>query len=182
MSTMLANDSTLYEPRLFPEGDRMIVKNGVTLRFEVYARNDTTWTYATTLRQGVVGNIWVSTPSRGPDRRVVAIEDLQNTGTNMVTEYVEQTNGTWVAKPAYAMNLNLPAAYPSMSSDGLRLVFETTNAKGIHYASRATRDGRFDNPIPLTTVPKEAHYVFLDDNCARMSFSALATVLYVDQE
>ncbi|MBA3500595.1 MAG: hypothetical protein M4D80_15230 [Myxococcota bacterium] len=180
MTTAIPNPSPLHEPRLFPEGDRMIVKDGAMNRIDIYARTDTTWSYATTFRQGAVGNIVVSTPSRGPDRRVVVIDDLQGTG-YMLTEHVEQADLTWQAKPAYPIKLP-SGSYPSLSADGLRLVFGSTGALGVLYASRATRDAPFESLISLTTVPNQAYYVFLDDNCARLYFSALDTVLYVDQE
>ena len=181
LSVTISTDAGyLFEPRLFPEGDRMFVKDAVANRVDIYTRTGTTWSSTSTIRGTASGDWYISNPSRGPDRRAIVIEYTLEFGYAII-ELVEQ-GGTWTPKPAYKLNNVTFGAYPSLSSDGLRMVFQATPIEGSFYAARATLDDPFDQPVALTTVPKQAAHPFLEDDCSRIYFSALSTVLYLTQE
>jgi hypothetical protein len=73
---------------------------------------------------------------------------------------------------------------PSLSADGLRMVAYgmIAGAYGPIYTSRPSLDVRFDAFQILTTLPSQARDPFITEDCARIYFSALSTVFYVEQE
>lgn len=179
-STIPPGTRTLFDPRLFPEGDRMFIRDTTNgNRVDIYARQGTTWS-ATPFLTAVPNDWYVSNPSRGPDRRAIVLEYSPAIDGFVITEYVEQQPDAWTARPSYKLNTVNFGTHPSLSSDGLRMVFSTFT--GVFYASRPTLADRFDKPIELTTLPNQASYVFLEDDCSRIYFSALETVLYLEQE
>jgi hypothetical protein len=87
--------------------------------------------------------------------------------------------------PGYTTELGIQVATPpNLSADGLRMVFRayesTGNTFAVFYADRESIDARFGMAQPVAGVP-DVSDPFMSDDCARIYFSGLGSLLYVDQ-
>ncbi|MGE5181213.1 MAG: hypothetical protein ACM31C_04090 [Acidobacteriota bacterium] len=170
----------IVDYRISPEGDEIFVQQdtdtpGGPSVFSVYARNaDDTWSWEQDLPIPAVGAL--STPSRGPARHLI----VSQAADGMVHEYVRD-GASWneVLPPYSASDLGLNAAELTMSPDGLRAVFETSGS--IWYTDRPDLSSRFRHGSVLAGIPQVPD-PFMTDDCARLYFSGLASILYVDQQ
>ena len=176
----------LFDPRLWPDGDRAFFKNAGTNNEELYKRNtDDSWSFeAIVAPTGLYADF--STPSRGPDRRVISISTNIGSGIYTLTEYSDRS-GSWQPIDTYPITdlLALNAFRPSLTPDGLHLVAEGQAMggpfKSIIYASRANLDSKFGPVAPLLTVASDAQFPFLENNCGRIYFNTAATVFAQEQ-
>lgn len=175
-------------PQLAPEGDelfylRVASPNG---RIEHRLRNsDGTWATAVALTPNLPVAASLGTPTRGTTRRMMV--KLATTGTDL-SEIEIAPNGTWstVATYGYAdLGVYYATSAPSLSPDGLRLVWSgqdiQTVSEKTYYATRPSLSARFESYAPLVGVPG-AVSPFMTEDCAKIYFSAAASVLYVQQQ
>jgi len=173
-------------PAIAPEGDVMVVRHqGATTSFQL-----------DTLQ--LVGSQWqivgasfsvpaiatTSSPSRAPTRRLLVSEGSE------VVELESTTLGTWTMHDTYSV-VSAPLALPSMvggvalTEDGLRALFfvpssATETGDSLYYADRATLDDQFGSASALA-VPEPLESPYMTADCARIYFTALSTILYVEQ-
>ncbi|MGE5185876.1 MAG: hypothetical protein ACM31C_27655 [Acidobacteriota bacterium] len=135
--------------------------------------------------------VWASgdtltVPSHAPGRHMLYFRQPDNAW----YEIAETAPSTWAlarAMPYKAADLGVAYVYElQMSGDGLRLIGygEPTGATSysIVYASRPRLDADWPPLQPLATAPGGATTPFLTDDCSRLYFSGLSSVLYVQQQ
>lgn len=190
--------------RIAPEGNDVYV-----------AHYDVNWTRVTTRYQAVDG-IWkqqgksftperadgysmMSTPTQGAARRAV----IQAYDVNFALELLEleeTADEGWVPKRSTPLaDLGVTAVFqPSLSPDGLRLVFIDTGYQSptmgdalppsngntmqpVFYTDRADLASPFRPAKMLETVPGLVQWPYMTPDCGRIYFSALNTVWYLEQ-
>ncbi len=171
--------------RLVPEGDEMYVRHWdtgtVVGRIRRFRREaDDTFTAATDVTlQGATTDSFVQfgAPSRGPRRRMM----LRN-GTGALQEV--EISETGVAQPIAVyteaeLGVDLLISLPNLTPDGLHLVFSgQREEQHTYYSDRATLADRFSPGRRLANVPA-ANDTFLTEDCSRVYFSALGSILWV---
>jgi hypothetical protein len=180
------SQSLLFDPRLWPEGDRAFFKNPMTNNEEVYKRNtDDSWSFeAVVAPTGMYTDF--SAPSRGPDRRAIAISTVIGTGIYTLTEYSDRS-GSWQPIDSYPSTdlFAVNAFRPSLTPDGMHLVAEGQAMggpfKSIIYSSRPNRDSKFGRFTYLASVPLDAQFPYLEENCGRIYFNTVSTVFAQEQ-
>ncbi len=179
MAPMTPSNLSVSEPRIFPEGDRAFVKNKTDAMLEIYTRDGDVWTRTSAVTP--FPSQWhISNPSRGPDRRAIVIEYSESQLAYLITELAEQGTA-WPVRDSYLMPTGGFGINPTLSGDGLRLVFEGPG-NIMFYATRADLSQRFGGVVALSTVPSQVTHAYLRDDCGRIYFSAIDTVLYLEQE
>jgi hypothetical protein len=182
----------IQNPRLVPEGDvAYIYENNFDANgsntFGVYRPvDDTTWRY-----DGDLGvpftptyGLEIGVPSAGPVRHLMVVDGT--TFPEGLYEIVGHQGSGWQSVlPGYTTELGVRVATaPNLSADGLRMVFRaiesTGNTFAVFYADRESLDARFGMAQRLEGVPDVAD-PFMSDDCARIYFSGLGSLLYVDQ-
>lgn len=122
-------------PRLAPDGERVFLAayNSQSARYELreYAWQDPAFMMMSKYipPTDYAGEAFTfSTPSDGPDRHVVYSDHNYTSGADELVE-ISDSSGTWTELKRYAMKDDmgnpLTVAQPSLSADGLRLVFVT---------------------------------------------------------
>jgi hypothetical protein len=136
-----------------------------------------------------------STPSAGPDRRMILVDYNSTTSFYDVVE-LSDASGTWTETKRYPVK-DIATGYTmfqmNLSPDALRLVFkqqamyeqgedgQLVYSDSVWYTDRATRDEPFRTAVKLTTVPDGVQWPFMTADCGRLYFSALNRVFYVTQ-
>jgi hypothetical protein len=178
MQRLDVGDGSLSDPRLFPEGDLAFAKSPFQSSLRLLSRAGDVWTDEREVLPIPAGDWHISNPTSGPDRRAIVIRFDSTQMERQIIEYAE-VNGTWTPRDTY--QLATPFGYrPSLTSDGLHLVFDAATA-GIYYAARANRDARFSVVTKLSTAPQQGLFPFLTDDCGSLYFSALDTVFVLQQ-
>ncbi|HEY5948227.1 MAG TPA: hypothetical protein VIV40_22175 [Kofleriaceae bacterium] len=175
-------------PRMTPEGDQVVIRDWnestVVGRIGVYQRTETGLTYSHEIKlpNNVTTDSFVryGSPSRGPVRRMFArnntgglqeIEVDASGASNLVRVYTEADFGV----------TSLAGLPPSMTPDGLRIVFyAAASESGIFYSDRASVNESFRAATLLMNVPGTAD-AFMTENCERIYFSALGSVLWIQR-
>ncbi len=128
----------------------------------------------------------LTVPSHAPGRHMLYFRQPDNAW----YEIAETSPGTWAlarATPYTVAQLGMQWVYEiQMSGDGLRLIAygEPVGATtySIVYSSRPSLDADWPPLQPLAGAPGGATAPYLTDDCARLYFSGLSSVLYVQQE
>lgn len=184
----LVPTASLGQPKLAPDGDELWATtfdtNGASLAG--YSRSGTTWTHAFDVFR-FVGQLDAGTPMRaGTTRRV-----LFHSG-NAIHELDQVAPGSWteinvgVYTLAY-LQVDAIMSAPNVTPDGLRMVFGARVGVlqprlGVFYADRATLADPFGPAVRIDAVPDQAGTPFLTEDCSRLYFSGLRSVLYVPQQ
>lgn len=209
MPPAVAPDST----RLAPEGDAMFVtKYDFDLKSYMtteYRRGEASWSAANVF---VNPGYQLSTPSRGPIRRMVTGVYTPNpdpalAGTYSLAELEYDGSGLKeIARTKFADLGVGDISMPSLSADGLRLVFTsytntattgggssgtdsappiTTGGQSgplVYYLDRESTGVAFAGKAQvLASVPSYVLWPYLAEDCGRMYFAALDTVWYLKQ-
>jgi hypothetical protein len=203
--TKVIDDLYVYNPRFSPDGTRAIVSyyNTTSGYYELADYAITTagaqrvTTYTPTNANYVFFEF--STPSAGPDRRVVYAQWNYSTSIGELIE-LSDTGSGWTELRRYPMSELGTTVYtvakPSLSRDGLRLVFigseqaggttgedspPTTYTQPVMYADRASLDAHFGPAVIVDSVPDLVSWPFMTDDCARIYFNALNRIFYLEQ-
>ncbi len=161
-ATLNPNDTMLDMPRLAPEGDRLYVRAG--LEYRIYERSGGAWTQVDTVPFALSTGDYIGAPTRsalGP--RILVY------GSGQVRE-LDGAKG-WSAAGTYSgpgFGFDV-LTWPSLSPDGLRMVFTArttpTAPFEIYAAERSRLTDPFTNPrviLPGATAPQTP---YLTDNC-----------------
>jgi hypothetical protein len=197
LTLMHAAGHELLGPRLVPEGDEVFVTDhdisGQTATVEHYLRSGTDWVRAPSpvgLRPTTSNNdvLDIGPPTRMlPGGRRLMLHYLTG-GESTFEEYVEATPNMWMGVVGgtydHADFGVDTLAFPSLTDDGLHLVF-TANAPGfmneqVRLAGRGTLDDRFGTSTNLDTVFAHALYPYITANCSRLYLSSVDSISYVD--
>lgn len=165
-------------PRLVPEGNELwfVMYDGTTPGFRrivAFELVGTRWTNARELPITIVDASFVGVPSLGPDRRVVIREG---------SEVIEYTD-TGVEAGRYSLmelGVNFINEHVNLSEDARRIVFIGSRSPGEFrpfHAFRENRNVRFGRAEPLSEIDFIAD-PFLTNDCERLYFSGLNTILY----
>ena len=175
-----------YGVRLSPEGDELWISQrsatSSAATNSVYRRTAGVWTWQYDVPFITSPEVVLSGPSRGPNRRMF-VDDAANNA--VLTEYVEQAPGQWMERQRYS-EASLGVLYyehPSLSADGLRLLFygdgDDNVSIGWFFTNRATIDDVFPRARFVRQVPAVPYYVHLSEDCSRVYFPALDSVFYL---
>lgn len=177
-------------PHLAPEGDQLFVRNWntgtLTSKLRVYAIAGDTFTMS---HEVTIAGVTFDTsmkfgrPSAGPVRRMF----FHNSGVSPLAELSVEPSGAARQVRTYTpaqLGVETVFAPPSLSADGLRIVFAGGTSMGskLYYAARPSIDEPF--------VPGAAHIAdlaynvdpFLTEDCGRLYFSAIASVFWIQQQ
>ncbi len=170
--------------RIFPEGDRVVVRGydtAVGYVANMYTRDgESGWTLTKDPLPPITNGI-ISTFTTAPDRRVV----IAGYGLPTV-EYAQDSTGAWAEVHSYALaDWQCSNMYGvSLTSDGLRMFVSCIRTDNYRVETRyAERSSRADLFGPLQTIegaPINLSFVVLDDDCSRAYFSALNAVFTAD--
>jgi len=176
-------------PRTLPDAEQVIIRRWdettVFGEIRVYNRdaNDAlTYSHEIKLPSAATDSfVRYGSPSRGPKRRMFVRQlsiplteiEVDETGTSTQVATYSETD---LDVTSFA---GLP---PSMTGDGLRIVFSAAGPtmNGIFYSDRASLGDRFRAASLLMGVPSSSD-AFMTDDCERMYFSGLGSILYVQQ-
>ena len=169
--------------RLSPDGQRLYVQNqdGANTRFTIHTRVGDTFALTVTspFPNGVISTI---ATVNGVDRL------LHSLGSNILNELVD--DGSWGSVRMHsAADLGLGTSainFPNLSPDGLRLVFSAAPAGNfvdyqVWYADRPSVTDPFRTAVKLEGVPHTDRLSVMSDDCARVYFSGLDRMFYVQQ-
>jgi hypothetical protein len=73
---------------------------------------------------------------------------------------------------------------PNLTADGLHLVVYSGTPGGTStqfFASRASLDERFGQPLPIDAFPVNVPWGWMTENCGRMYLSGLSSIFYLAQ-
>ena len=163
--------------RLSPEGDLLLLATfdlaTTSSSYSTYTRDTTGWTRGADLPFPQFNDI--STPSRGPDRRVIVYESKA-----LGHEFHEDANGQWSELRLVTIGNDLLPHSVYLSPDALRIVvFEgmgSTTPPHTLYADRANRDSDFNPPVELTAIPPGE--VFVTEDCGRVYVSGVKEIFF----
>jgi hypothetical protein len=179
------------EAKLAPEGDvlftSLIVDSNTRYVLDTYVRDTTTWRLVAEFPAAPdqIGAFpRLSAPSRGPDRRML-LYDLNNV-TPLLIELADSGTGQWYRRDVYPPPPEVMGVIESLAltEDGLRAIVSTPF--GSFYTDRQSISDRFVRAQPITTVPGTGYngpsFPYLREDCGRLYFSGLGTILYIDQQ
>ncbi|MDB4956779.1 MAG: hypothetical protein JWO36_4348 [Myxococcales bacterium] len=194
VSDLTSTDTNVQRsiPQLSPEGDFVFVHEYVFAQSKAsfvryrHAAGDH-WTRDGVLVMPAVVTgplIEISTPTRGPVRRVIVRDNTAN-----LYELIDDGSNTLQMHATYTpADLGVFNAQSAMlSADGMRLVLYGTKPDGngnviqsVWYTDRPTIADRFRPvdrmlDVPVITDP------FLSEDCARLYFSGIGSIWYVQQ-
>lgn len=177
----------LYDPRLAPDGDRMLVAridSSSTANYNValYDRTGATWAFRQDVyvAPGSSTEVLHSTPA-SDGRFLLYTASAGQT----FSEFAETSPQNWTIVATHTTaELGVAGMFPAnLSPDGLRIVFQGTGLSsvyGIYYADRANVGVPF-NPASLLA----ASYLpdpFMTSDCGRLYFDAIGTTFYAQQQ
>jgi hypothetical protein len=175
------------EPRLVPEGDRLVVnaRNSQQLvgNIVVYRRGTgDTWTmeHAITVDGALDRGARFGVPSRGPNRRMFFENgDGMYRELEMDDSFAGRLIATYTASD---LGIDFALKIPDLSPDGLRIIYSgyLSSRETIFYGDRPTLADRF-TVTPLSDVPS-GRTPFLTEDCARIYLSAASSVLWVQRQ
>lgn len=126
-------------------------------------------------------------PTRGPERHLVTVDiDMMAGGAISLIEFVGDGTSWSRADAMKITDLELTQVFGALgvSGDGLRMTL-TAAASGSQisqaYADRDDIHHRFSIPRPIPTAPPTIVDPFVTSDCGRLYFSAVNTVLFVQQ-
>jgi hypothetical protein len=181
----------LAEPRLSPEGDELIVRvhpNMAALAaFQINRDAGAGWVSVASLPGPTGPYDEITTPTAGPNRHVLINANSDASLHEWTADDATEQSWTEVL-PAYTSG-DLGVAYlyaPSLSSDGLRLLYlgalVGSSDPAVLYLSRAHLTDRFPaTPTVLEGVPVVG-FMYMTNDCARLYFTALGSIFYVQQQ
>ena len=185
---LVATAATYLHPRLAPEGDQLFTERyGASgLAVAIFQRAGTAWTQASVVDHigtaPVMGAFRFGTPTRGPARRMLVTDQAVGA---LIYELAFDGNAWQVDlthDPVSELGVASVFQPPSLSPDGLRILFSVLNGE-FHtmYSDRATIHDPFRTAVRLVGVP-DILDGFLTEDCSRVYFSSVGTVFYVQQQ
>lgn len=169
-----------------PEGDRVLVATALTTQFATieYIVEADGAAHAGTMFQ-VVMSAGLSRPSGGPDRRIVYEDTTQRTLVELADTGAGYREVTRYSLSELTNDPVVTVDDPSLSADGLRLVFVAPTSTGlrarvVYYTDRATRSDHFGPIRAVENAPEQIRYPYLTANCGRLYLSALDTIFYLE--
>ncbi len=187
---LVATASTTYlHPRLAPEGDQLFTQryDASGLAVAIFGRAGAGWTQASVVNHigtaSVTGAFRFGTPTRGPARRMLVTDP----GVGPLIYELAFDAGAWKVDLTHdpVSELGVPGVLlpPALSPDGLRILFSVLTNSEIHtmYSDRATIHDPFRTAVRLVGVPNLSDG-FLTEDCARVYFSSVGSVFYVQQQ
>ena len=166
----------VMQARIAPEGDLAIVVgysgSSVIRAFARGAGAD--WSLAATIDTTIFTS-QITTPSRGPDRHLLALEAL-TAGPSVIVEYADGGTGTWQNLGSFdPAGLGVDIDSMNLTEDGLRLVLHDGNDNRAYYTDRQSFGDPFRVPaIAMDTVPTgPGLFPYMSEDCGRLYFSAL---------
>ncbi len=171
--------------RLVPEGDELFVRHwdtgtvvGRIRRFRRGGDNAFTSAADVTLQGTTIDSfVQFGAPSRGPRRRMMlrngpgALQEVEIGETGVAQQIAVYTEAQF--------GVDVLLSTPNMTADGLRIVFGgQRDGQLTFYSDRATVSDRFSPGRVLEDVPA-AFDTFLTEDCSRLYFSALGSILWV---
>lgn len=175
----------LDQPRLAPDGDLLFVRNWntstLTARVKVYGLTSGTFTYSHDLQATFDTSVKFSHLTSGPVRHML----IQDGTSSSIIEYIVDASGALTMIHTYTpgeLGLNGIYSIPSLSPDGLRVVFVggTSSSSGTYYMSRAAIGDLFTSPMLIPEVPVNSD-PFMTPDCGRLYFSALGYIFWVQR-
>lgn len=175
-------------PRVTPEGDEVVLTKSfgrsVPGEIHVFERQGIGWNHAYQVVASFAfqPGVRIGTPTAGPVRRIMIIDrgtvyELSFGGDGVAAVLDQYTPG--------ALGLTNLANAPNLSPDGLRLTMTGTIAGEqivrTVFSDRMTLGERFRLADPIVAFAN-ASDSFMTADCARIYFSAVASVLYVQRE
>jgi hypothetical protein len=180
------NQQHFDAPRLVPEGDQLIIRDWnestVVGRIGLYSAQPLAFIHEIRLPNNMTTDSFVrfGTPTRGSKRRMFFRQlstplseiEVDDSGTSTVVgTYTEADLGV----TAFAGLL------PSMTPDGLRIVYYGSSSEsGIFYSDRGSISARFRPGTLLMGVPGSSD-VYMTETCERIYFSAIGSLLWIQQ-
>jgi hypothetical protein len=184
-------NNSYTKPRVSPEGDQLVtLAFGNPGGFLRYRRSGTSWNAdasAFTMPAQITLNdqvVMLSTPSRGPNRRMLALID--KAGATAIDELSDDASDTLGFVKEYTpAGFGLMAAEgPMLSPDGLRAVLRGVSADstkvGVWYMDRPSITSDFGTPQLVPGIP-DITDPFLTEDCGRMYFSTGGSIWYAQQ-
>ena len=207
-------------PRLAPDGDHVFISHSDYTTYESLFI-EFKWN-GSALEKGAsykaphdyqYGEVFdISTPSRGPDRRIVYADYNYTTYKTDIVE-ISDASGAFVEIARYPLEelgTNVtPIVKPSLSPDGLRMVFLNTSQTAVSgggttmsganganlgggpwcgysnnlvmYTDRPSLNAHFGPAQVIETVPDQVDWPYMTADCGRIYVSALNRIFYFKQ-
>ncbi len=184
LSFALQPATLLPQPRLSSDGNTLYVRDGLGVGVAIiaYVRAGTAWSRDTTADLGAIPNVTAaSTFMRGPDGDHV----LLVAATDELLEYGHE-GGSWHQTSAHSA-AELGVAFVegiTVTSDGRHALVLGGNSGSIRdtmYTDRAGLDAPFRPATRIEGLFGNAQDATLTDDCARVYFTGLGSVFYVQQ-
>lgn len=181
-------DVPLSFPRLTPEGDDVFVSRqsdrSTPGEIHVFHRQGAMWSHTYQLQAPFTlsAGARIGTPTFGPVRRLMMIDldtlyELDVDGAGNATVHDQYTTAD--------LGATFVSSAPNLSPDGLRMtiagIATDDQVSRTLYTDRASTSARF-RTVDAIDAFAFAHDPFMTADCARIYFSAAASVLYVQQE
>lgn len=167
--------STIFSgPRLYPEGDQLIVRAISANGLRHYRRaSDGTWTRDVDLPlpAGISFTYWASTPTMGSPHRLV----VATPGASAHFYELEEATPTWQMANEITANLELGGT-AQLTADGQRLIVGGNPPQLVSRSASGTLDSQSPLDLPQLLDP------FVTPDCGRLYFSAFSSVLYYSQQ
>ncbi|MDB4956243.1 MAG: hypothetical protein JWO36_3812 [Myxococcales bacterium] len=167
--------TTLLTPRLSPGGDMIVVNSaGVQSSILVYSRIGGSWQPLANAPFVTTTAAFLSTFERGPtgDRlfvvTIAALEEWAYEGSTwrkLLTESVQE--------------LGVDTNTLQVATDGLRAIVPTTSS--LYFTDRPDQAAKFRPAVPINDIPAFQD-VFMTDDCARLYFTGLGSIFYMQHE
>jgi len=189
-SIAVESGHTLSSPRLSPDGSELFVTSlsSTDRSIRIYRRNGTQWVFAGTPTVPAVpanDQLFASTPSRGPARRLV-VHHFTLPNVSRFDEWEHDGGDAWHLVRGYTPgDLGVTTmAQPALSDDARRLVF-IGNAGGsgaiVRYADRADVGMSFGVAQQVDTPFTNVQYPYMTANCGRLYATGINTLVYTEQ-
>jgi hypothetical protein len=172
---------TVRYARLLPEGDELWVEQdpGIAGSVQRYRRDDGgPWQWAGDLAfPELASGTSLPTITRGPNRRLMVV------GATQIAEYIDDGTGTFTATTyAFAdLGVDLPQIV-NLTTDGLRAVIveyeRGFTGSVMRYIDRAAPEARFTASRIVGGTSPQVVDPLLTDDCGRLYYNGLDSVLY----
>lgn len=168
--------------QLGPDGDLAVIASGAPVRtFQLAHRTESGWVLEPTTIDTGQPFLAISTPTRGPSIRVLAL------AADGLHELVLDPGQAWRDVGTHTRQslriINITNGYLNLSADGLRLVFAAASldGTGLLLSDRASIGAPF-SPARLLAPVDFLGSGFVTEDCERLYFSSLGSVWFAPRE